>query len=98
MNIAKNDDFSGCNASKTGPISPKIDENTLKKLLKVAQWVSTAEKSKIPKLVCREFGSYYEFPNLHGFFNVKFLKNRKSKFGPRDWQIYENSSSKIWPP
>ena len=52
MNIAKNDDFSGCNASKTGPISPKIDENTLKKLLKVAQWVSTAEKSKIPKLVC----------------------------------------------
>ena len=68
MNIAKNDDFSGCNASKTGPISPKIDENTLKKLLKVAQWVSTAEKSKIPKLVCREFGSYYEFPKLHGFF------------------------------
>ena len=68
MNIAKNDDFSGGNASKTGHISPKIDENTLKKLLKVAQWVSTAEKSKISKLVCREFGSYYEFPKLHGFF------------------------------
>ena len=68
LNNGKNDDFSGCSADKTCPISSKIDENTLKKLLKVAQWVSTAEKSKIPKLVCREFGSYYEFPKLHGFF------------------------------
>ena len=55
--MAKNDDFSGGSGSKTDPISPKIDENSLKKLLKVAQWVSTAEKPKIQKLVCREFGS-----------------------------------------
>ena len=40
--IAKNDHFPGCSGSKSGPISPKIDENNLKKLLKVAQWVSTA--------------------------------------------------------
>ena len=71
--IAKNDDFSGCSAIKSGPISPKIDENNLKKLLKVAQWVSTAYKWKTQKLVCREFGSYYEFPNLHGFFWCKIF-------------------------
>ena len=54
-------------------LSPeKNHENSVKKLKKVGQCIFVAEIPKIKKFACWDFGSWYEFPNLHGFFGPKF--------------------------